>query len=177
MHWERRSAVLAVGLAAFVLAAAGCSWHLMTPTASERPAPKVAASAPTSAPPSVTSPAAMRDEFKPLGALKDVHFGPGSVDALQADTGILDAVVGWLKENPTELLLVEGYTDDLGTKEQNRALGEKRAKAVMKYFVSRGLEAARITTASHGADHPVCSEKTEGCRAKNRRVRFLIKQL
>ena len=109
-------------------------------------------------------------------ALKDVHFGPGRSDVLRADAGILDAVIGWLKENPTGSLLIEGYTDDLGTTEQNRTLGEKRAKSVMKYLVAKGFGAARITVASYGAARPVCSEKTEACRAKNRRVRFLVKQ-
>ena len=46
----------------------------------------------------------------------------------------------------------------------------------MKYLVSKGVEAARITITSFGADRPVCTETTEACRAKNRRVQLLVKE-
>ena len=46
-------------------------------------------------------------------------------------------------------LLIEGYTDDLGARELNVRLGEKRAAS---------------------------AKKSLACRAKNRRVRFLVKE-
>jgi outer membrane protein OmpA-like peptidoglycan-associated protein len=51
---------------------------------------------------------------------------------------------------PTRLLRIEGYTDGSGTREQNLSIGEKRARFVMKYLMSKGVEAARITIASYG---------------------------
>ena len=174
MHWRRGSTVLALGLMAVVIAVAGCAQLVGTPSTSTPPAPRVSASA--SVPAAATSPIATPRDFEADETLKDVHFGPGRSDVLRADAGILDAVIGWLKENPTGFLLIEGHTDDLGTTEQNRTLGEKRATSVMIYLVAKGFDAARITVASYGAAHPVCSEKTEACLAKNRRVRFLVKQ-
>ena len=73
-------------------------------------------------------------------------------------------------------LLIEGYTDDLGARELNVRLGEKRAASAMKSLVTRGIQADRITTTSRGPDGAVCAEKTEACRAKNRRGRFLVKE-
>ncbi len=148
------------------------------PAAEQPAAPPVAASAPTPAPAPEVSTASIAppNEFVTLEALKDVHFGSARVDVLRADTRILDVLIGWLKERPSSLVLIEGYTDDLGTRAQNLILSEKRAKSIMKYLVSRGVETERITVASYGADRPVCTMKTEACRAQNRRARLLVKE-
>jgi peptidoglycan-associated lipoprotein len=85
-------------------------------------------------------------------------------------------MVAWLKANPNWLLLIEGYTDDRGTKEQNLTVSERRARSVMSFLVSKGVAPDRISIASHGAERPICLEKTDACRAKNRRVHFLVKE-
>jgi peptidoglycan-associated lipoprotein len=46
----------------------------------------------------------------------------------------------------------------------------------MRYLVTKGVEPDRISIASYAADRPICTEKIEGCRAKNRRVHFLVKE-
>lgn len=145
--------------------------------AEQTPVPSVSASAPTPTPALEASAAAIAPpkEFVTVDALKEVHFGPAKVDALRVETRILDAVLVWLREHPTSLVLIEGYTDDLGTKDQNARLAEKRATSIMKYLVAKGVDAQRITIVSYGADRPVCAMKTEACRAQNRRVRFLVK--
>ena len=95
-------------------------------------------------------PLAPTNGFRTHETIRDVHFGPGRSDALWADTRVLDGAVGWLNENPTRLLRIKGYTDGSGTREQNLSIGEKRARFVMKYLMSKGVEAARITIASNG---------------------------
>lgn len=114
--------------------------------------------------------------FKPVETLKDVRFGSGRVDVLWADSPMLETVCTWLKENPNRLVLLEGHSDDLGTREQKVAMGQRRARSVLNYLVTRGVDASRITIMSSGSDHPVCIEKTVACRAKNRRVSFLVKE-
>jgi outer membrane protein OmpA-like peptidoglycan-associated protein len=42
--------------------------------------------------------------------------------------------------------------------------------------VAKGLEPERISIVSYGSDRPVCPEKTDACRAKNRRAQFLVKR-
>lgn len=182
---QRRSTVVVPGLMLFVVAIAGCacpatrsaSEPALSAPASPAPAPEVSASAPTApASRALKSPLAPSNGFRTHEALRDVHFGLGRSDALWADTRVLDAAVAWLKENPTRLLRIEGYTDGRGTREQNLNTGEKRARFVMKYLVSKGVAADRITIASYGADRPACTETTESCLAKNRRVRLLVKE-
>lgn len=65
---------------------------------------------------------------------------------------------------------VIGYTDDVGTDEENRALGLGRAKSVVKILESNGIAANRITTDSKGEADPVADNGTEEGRHQNRRV-------
>ena len=71
---------------------------------------------------------------------------------------------------------LEGHTDDLGSREANLAVSERRVESVRRYLVEREIEPARISAVSYGPDHPLCAEKTKACRAKNRRIHFLVTQ-
>lgn len=65
---------------------------------------------------------------------------------------------------------VDGYTDDLGRRRVNRELSKRRAEAVTKYLVARGVPAEMITTRYHGEAFPLSKSKDEEGRALNRRV-------
>lgn len=105
-----------------------------------------------------------------------VRFAPGQASVGNADISALDSVVRWLKEHPGSVVVIEGHTDDLGTQGENMAIGEKRAASIMRYMVSRGLEPTRVSIVSYGSAHPLCAEKTDSCRAKNRRADLLVKR-
>jgi len=122
--------------------------------------------------PSLPSP----KEFVESAALRDVYFDFDRYDVRAGDKGMLDENAKWLKSNQSALLLIEGHADERGTNEYNLALGERRAKATRDYLVSVGIDAGRITVISYGEERPTCTEKTEGCWAKNRRAHFFVKQ-
>ncbi|HNE30693.1 MAG TPA: OmpA family protein, partial [Saprospiraceae bacterium] len=65
---------------------------------------------------------------------------------------------------------VVGYTDDVGTEQENIALGLARAKSVAKILQSNGIAANRITTDSKGEANPVADNSTDDGRHQNRRV-------
>jgi peptidoglycan-associated lipoprotein len=144
----------------------------MAPPATAAPTTPPAAAAPPSPPPAARpSP----KEFVSIADLKDVFFDFDKYDIRPEDAKTLDSNAGWLKSNPNHLVLIEGHCDERGTNEYNLALGERRAKATMNYLVSQGVQASRITIISYGEERPGCSEKAEGCWAKNRRSHFLVK--
>ena len=161
-----------VALAFFL---AGCPKRDATPamsTTTGSPEPAPTSPEPTPAAPVATPPT----EFRAHEGLRDVHFAPGKSEVLKGDAAALDATAAWLMQNPHWLVLIEGYTDDRGTKEQNLAVSERRARSVMSYLVTKGVELDRLSIAWYGAERPMCTEKSERCRAKNRRVHFLVRE-
>ena len=69
---------------------------------------------------------------------------------------------------------LEGNCDEWGSDEYNFALGLKRSNAVKQALVSEGVDASRISMVSYGESNPVCTDKTQECWSKNRRVNFKI---
>jgi len=69
---------------------------------------------------------------------------------------------------------VEGNCDEWGSDEYNYALGLKRANSAKKALVAQGFDGSRVTLVSLGEANPICTEKTQTCWGKNRRVDFKV---
>jgi peptidoglycan-associated lipoprotein len=102
-----------------------------------------------------------------------VHFGFDSFVVSAAEKGKVSAVASALRGS-SESVIVAGFTDERGTAEYNRGLGERRAQAVRQELISQGLPVSRIQTVSFGAEMPVDSASNESAWAKNRRAEFGI---
>jgi len=196
MRGGMRSALLTFGSLAIVMALAGCagrSWQFWktSPSTAAATKPTAATAAPLAAAPATShtptatpapaaetaaAPAPASSDFADVPGLGDLRFRPGLVTVGKADLVVLDGVARWLKENPGSLVRIEGHTDDVGTPAENLAVSQKRAASVMTYLISTGLDPERISTVSYGSDRPVCTQKTDACRAKNRRAHFLVKR-
>jgi peptidoglycan-associated lipoprotein len=114
--------------------------------------------------------------FAPHQALKDVFFNFAKSDVRKADMSTLESAAAWLKQNPGWLVVIEGHTDDKGTRQENMATGERRAEWVKTYLVAKGVDISRVSAVTYGSDRPVCVDKSEICRARNRRVHFLVQE-
>jgi peptidoglycan-associated lipoprotein len=73
-------------------------------------------------------------------------------------------------ENKT--IIIAGFTDERGTPEYNRSLGERRAEAVRSALISAGASGRLLQTVSFGAEMPADSGSSEAAYAKNRRAEF-----
>ena len=82
----------------------------------------------------------------------------------------LDAVVKILNKNPSLKIRIEGNTDNIGTAKYNMGLSDRRAKAVMRYFVKAGIDENRLSTIGYGFSKPIATNATPEGRALNRRV-------
>ncbi|WP_309498972.1 OmpA family protein [Sulfurovum sp.] len=65
---------------------------------------------------------------------------------------------------------IEGNCDEFGTDEYNYALGLKRAKTVKDSLSAQGVNTSKMVLVSFGESSPVCSEPSDSCYDRNRRV-------
>lgn len=72
--------------------------------------------------------------------------------------------------NSTGTVRLEGHADELGTREYNLALGERRANAVRDFLVLQGVDANSLEVISYGEERPAQNGSSESSRAMNRRV-------
>jgi len=100
-----------------------------------------------------------------------VYFAFDSYVVEPSEEGKLNSLANHLRSSSQELIIA-GFTDERGTAEYNRGLGEKRAQAVRSYLLSRGADGGRIQTTSFGAEMPADPGHGEAAWAKNRRAEF-----
>jgi len=83
-------------------------------------------------------------------------------------------VIKILNDNPEMKLAIDGHTDWVGSDEFNQTLSDNRANAVKQYFISKGIDESRITSAGHGESMPIADNNSAAGRAKNRRVEMTL---
>ena len=90
--------------------------------------------------------------------------------AISAESrAILDKQANWISQFPEIRFRVYGHTDLVGSDAYNRALGLRRAQAVVAYFGSRGISTSRLeAVASLGETQPVV--QTQDPEMRNRRT-------
>lgn len=88
----------------------------------------------------------------------------------------LDEVMEILKTYPENNVLIEGYTDSVGSAHRNRILSSKRAWGVYSYLVRNGVDSSRLTVKGLGQENPRASDDTASGRAMNRRVEIIIQK-
>lgn len=123
------------------------------------------------------------DDFEQIKTVP-VLFKVGSsiIDATGKQT--IDDAAAWAKAEKAKgnangwLVEVVGFADTTGNTATNRALSEKRAKAVIQYLVNvHNLDLRRLVQPfGYGDSKPVADNKTAAGRAKNRRVEIRILQ-
>lgn len=119
--------------------------------------------------------AAMRNAGAAREALTaTVHFDYDQSDLRAEDRAILDAKAPILQANPAVTIRIEGHTDERGSDEYNLALGQRRAAAVKRYLMDRGVAEARLQTITYGEERPVAQGSDESAYAQNRRAEFEI---
>lgn len=99
-----------------------------------------------------------------------IYFDTDRFNIDATDQAALAAQAAWLGRYPAKRITIEGHADERGTREYNLALGERRANAAKNYLVSLGIDAARITTVSHGKEKPVALGSDEASWTQNRRA-------
>lgn len=85
-------------------------------------------------------------------------------------TSVLRKHAEYLVQNPRQVVVIEGHTDQRGTPEYNIALGERRGKAVETFFLNEGVSASQLSVVSFGEEKPAVMGASEYAMAQNRRA-------
>ncbi|KAF7598647.1 MAG: peptidoglycan-associated lipoprotein [Candidatus Dactylopiibacterium carminicum] len=175
-----KKSLVITSLLALLLAA--CS---STPTTApvEPAKPAAAPAAPAPAKPAAAPAAAKPGPFDPsnltnpnsLLSKRSVYFEFDKYDIQLDYWSLLEAHGRFLKANPDYRTLIQGNTDERGSREYNLALGQKRAEAVKENLKLIGATDAQIEAVSLGEDKPRALGKDEAAWAENRRADILYK--
>lgn len=106
--------------------------------------------------------------------LHDVLFDNAKWDIRKESKPELDSVVQMLKLKPQREIAISAHTDSIGSFMDNIILSNRRAEAVKKYIVLKGVNENRIMTRGYGEIAPVESNADSSGRQLNRRVEFTI---
>jgi peptidoglycan-associated lipoprotein len=125
---------------------------------------------PTAAPPSRTITEILNSD------VQDVYFDYDKSDIRGDARDVLTrdaaALKGILNDFPSAAIVVEGHCDDRGSAEYNLGLGDRRASSAKDFLVQLGVPADRLKTISYGKERPQCTDASESCWQRNRRVHF-----
>jgi OOP family OmpA-OmpF porin len=113
-------------------------------------------------------------EGKVICAIDDnINFEFGKSDIKSSSYSYLNTLADLFKRTNMHVR-INGHTDDIGSAENNMELSRKRAQAVMKYLIDKGVNSENLSCAWYGFTRPIASNETEEGRKQNRRVEFEI---
>ncbi len=113
-------------------------------------------------------------EISDVIRLPGVNFSTGSDQLLGGAELLLRDVAETLMRNPDLNIEVAGHTDNVGNPNQNLGLSDRRAKTVLDYLVSFGVDPARLSFRGYGDMAPIADNATAEGRAENRRVELRV---
>lgn len=130
--------------------------------------------------PSVDEPKALKkDKEKPEKIIDrltiTVYFDFDKSDIRRSEDVELKKAVEFVRKYAGYKIRIEGHTCNIGTEKYNQGLSERRADAVKRYLIGKGIvDGAKITIKGYGESKPIVSNKTKAGRVKNRRAEILI---
>ena len=106
--------------------------------------------------------------------LKNIFFEYNKTNLLPASFEELDKVVDFMKESGVQLIEIGGHTDSDGSDKYNLTLSQGRAKSVVDYLISKGIDPSRLQAKGYGKSRPIDTNLTDAGKAANRRVEFFL---
>ncbi len=141
------------------------------PPSAEQTVPGAAAMAPVAgaAKTDVITPGAHRDPASPL-AQRVIYFEFDSAVIDGRFQPILDVHAAYLKANPGFKVILQGHTDERGSREYNLALGQRRAESVRQAMTLLGVPDGQMEAVSLGEEKPAVEGHDESAWKMNRRT-------
>ena len=106
--------------------------------------------------------------------LDNVEFDFGKATLRPESYKALDELVDYLHRKSDDKIEIGGHTDNIGSEAKNKILSLERAKSIVAYLISKGIDPARLSAKGYGSMEPIEDNKTEAGRQKNRRSEVKI---
>jgi outer membrane protein OmpA-like peptidoglycan-associated protein len=128
-------------------------------------------------------------ETKPFEQKKQIVITPNKMVSFEFGKNInnttlskemkeyISAVADFLKQNPGYRVIVEGHTDDRGTRDIQNKISTERSTAAMQELRNKGVPSGRIISRGRGALVPLVPNTSEANRAKNRRLEIMVERM
>lgn len=99
-----------------------------------------------------------------------IYFSFDSSALDSRSVAVVEEHAKYLRAHPNVQVVLEGHTDERGSREYNIGLGERRAYSVKGHFERLGVNPSQMRALSYGEENPAADCSSESCYAKNRRV-------
>ncbi len=115
-----------------------------------------------------------QEKFKELLEEHKIHFSYNKSKIRISSYPTLDTLVNITKSCPNSHIVIEGHTDSDGDRAYNKWLSQKRANAVKRYLISKGIKKSRLKAIGYGESRPLLPNISREAKRENRRIEIKI---
>jgi peptidoglycan-associated lipoprotein len=116
----------------------------------------------------------MASAIKQWASFKDFQFDFDKSDIRSNEMSKVSEIAAYMRQNSSAKVGIDGHADPRGTDEYNQGLSERRVNTIRDALAKAGVAGDRIHTGAFGEQRLQCSESTEACWQRDRRVEILI---
>ncbi|MGB3948414.1 MAG: OmpA family protein [Bacteroidia bacterium] len=106
--------------------------------------------------------------------LENIFFDIGKATLRTESIAELDRALKLMNDMQTLEIEISGHTDNRGATAVNKTLSENRAKTVVDYLITKGVDANRLQFVGYASQFPIATNDTEDGRQLNRRTEFKV---
>ena len=104
---------------------------------------------------------------------RSIYYDLDAYDVKEQYKDLVEAHARYLRDNPKTKMLIQGNTDERGSREYNVGLGQRRSDGVKRMLTLLGARDNQVESVSLGEEKPQVDGHNEAAWAKNRRSDIL----
>jgi peptidoglycan-associated lipoprotein len=104
---------------------------------------------------------------------RSIFYDFDKFDVRDEYRGMVEAHAKYLRDNPGAKMLIQGNTDERGSREYNVGLGQRRSDGVKRLLILLGAKESQIESVSLGEEKPRDAGHGDQAWAQNRRCDIL----
>jgi len=108
--------------------------------------------------------------------LGEVLFEKNKATFKRGAASHLQKIIRFIEQHPDFKIVVNGHTDNLGSRLFNLEFSANRAGAIKSFLIREGIPSGRLTSIGHGETYPVAGNGSSSGRQLNQRVEIAIKE-